>query len=59
MLPAGQAVMRDGKTLLAGPIYHAASGKQCRTIMITTEQGASYCRLACRKDAQWTWARSF
>lgn len=58
-LPAGQEVMRDGKALLPGPIYHSASGKQCRTVMFTTETGASYCRLACKSGAQWVWARSF
>jgi len=58
-LPAGQEVERDGKTLLAGPIYHAASGKQCRTVMFTTDTGASYCRLACKSGSRWAWARSF
>lgn len=58
-LREGVATEVSGHMLVAGPFYHAASGKKCRTVMFTKPDGGSYCRLACQIKGEWSWARTF
>ena len=52
-MKAGESRQADGKTFIAGEVYFAASGLQCRPVTIVGNGK----RLACNKAGQWFFAK--
>jgi hypothetical protein len=52
---AGDTKTIDGRTVTAGLIYDAASGRPCKTITLidATNQAAGQTRLACKNGTRW------
>lgn len=48
-----QPITIDGATVSAAAPYHAASGRTCRSLVITGADRSARSRLACRDDAAW------
>jgi len=55
-LPSDEPVTVGGQVFVAGPPYAAASGRNCRTVTMSTQAApseASGARLACEQGADW------
>lgn len=48
-----QPVTIDDAIVSAAAPYHAASGRTCRSLTITSADHSAHSRLACREDAAW------
>ena len=48
-----QPVTIGGAIVSAAAPYHAASGRTCRSLTITSADRSASSRLACREDAEW------
>ena len=54
-LPAGKKQQIGSLTVVANKPYHAASGRTCRSVDVTsaTSKGATGARLACTEGGEW------